>query len=83
MAPLTSAALVLSSLASLVAGHGYLKSITVNGENYLAWQVGQDDYVTPTPVRYARKLANNGPVPDFTSTNVTYVFLNLLLSELQ
>ncbi|KAH6641008.1 glycoside hydrolase [Chaetomium tenue] len=71
MAPLTSAALILGSLASLVAGHGYLKSITVNGENYLAWQVGQDDYVTPTPVRYARKLADNGPVPDFTSNNIT------------
>lgn len=73
MAPLSSAALILSSLATLVAGHGYLKSITVNGENYLAWQVGQDDYVTPTPVRYARKLADNGPVPDFTSNNITYV----------
>lgn len=72
MAPLTSVALILGGLASLVTGHGYLKSITVNGENYLAWQVGQDDYVTPTPVRYARKLADNGPVPDFTSNNVTY-----------
>jgi hypothetical protein len=71
MAPLTSAALVLSSLASLVAGHGYLKSIDVNGQNYLAWQVGQDNYVTPTPERYARKIANNGPVPDFTDKNIT------------
>jgi hypothetical protein len=73
MAPLSSAIVLLSSLASLVAGHGYLKSITVSGKNYLAWQVGQDDYVTPTPVRYARKLANNGPVPDFTTNNVTYM----------
>jgi hypothetical protein len=80
MAPLASTALVLTSLAGLVAGHGYLKSITVNGENYLAWQVGQDDYVTPTPVRYARKLANNGPVPDFTTTNLTYFSLQSLLS---
>ncbi|KAK4140164.1 family 61 putative glycoside hydrolase [Dichotomopilus funicola] len=70
MAPL-STTLLLGSLASLVAGHGYLKSITVNGENYLAWQVGQDDYVTPPPVRYARKLADNGPVPDFTTANIT------------
>lgn len=73
MAPLTSAALVLSSLASLVAGHGYLESIDVNGQNYLAWQVGQDDYVTPTPARYARKIANNGPVPDFTGKDITYI----------
>ncbi|KAG7289121.1 hypothetical protein NEMBOFW57_005484 [Staphylotrichum longicolle] len=73
MAPLSSIVVMLGSLASMVAGHGYLKSITVNGNNYLAWQVGQDDYVTPTPVRYARKLANNGPVPDFTTNNITYL----------
>ncbi|KAL2152112.1 hypothetical protein VTH82DRAFT_5296 [Thermothelomyces myriococcoides] len=71
MVPLTSKALILSSLASLVAGHGYLKSITVNGQDYLAWQVGQDDYVNPPPVRYARKLADNGPVPDFTTKDIT------------
>ncbi|KAL2172489.1 hypothetical protein VTG60DRAFT_5243 [Thermothelomyces hinnuleus] len=71
MAPFPSATLILSSLASLVAGHGYLKSITVNGQEYLAWQVGQDDYVDPPPVRYARKLADNGPVPDFTTKDIT------------
>lgn len=72
MAPLVSVAFVLATFASLAAGHGFLKSITVNGKNYLAWQVGQDNYVNPTPVRYARKLANNGPVPDFTSKDITY-----------
>ncbi len=71
MAPLSIAALVLGNLAGFVVGHGYLKSITANGQNYLAWQVGQDDFVTPTPVRYARKLVNNGPVPDFTTKNIT------------
>ncbi|KAL2163050.1 hypothetical protein VTH06DRAFT_6886 [Thermothelomyces fergusii] len=71
MAPLTSAALILGTLISLVSGHGYLKSITVNGKEYLAWQVGQDDYINPTPVRYARRLANNGPVPDFTTKDIT------------
>ncbi len=71
MAPLVSVVFMLSSLASLVIGHGYLKSITANGQNYLAWQVGQDDFVTPAPVRYARKLANNGPVPDFTTKDIT------------
>lgn len=75
MAPLASATLLLSSLASLVAGHGYLKSITVNGEEYLAWQVGQDDYVTPAPARYARKVADLGPVPDFTTKDITYVIV--------
>jgi hypothetical protein len=74
MAPLPSTAFVLGILANLVAGHGYLKSTTANGQNYLAWQVGQDDYVTPVPIRYTRKLINNGPVPDFTDKNITYVF---------
>lgn len=64
-------ALCLQALPALVAGHGYLKSITANGEEYLAWQVGQDDYLDPPPARYARKIANNGPVPDFTTDNIT------------
>ncbi len=59
------------NLASLVSGHGYLKSMTVNGQNYLAWQVGTDNYLSPAPVRYARRLTNNGPVPDFTSKDIT------------
>ncbi len=79
MAPLASATFILGILAEVVAGHGYLKSITANGQNYLAWQVGQDDFLNPTPVRYARKLANNGPVPDFTGKDITYVSLKSLL----
>lgn len=51
--------------------HGSLKTIQVNGQDYPAWQVGQDDYVTPPPVRYARKLRDVGPVPDFTTPDIT------------
>ncbi|MBE3043696.1 hypothetical protein IMZ48_14220 [Candidatus Bathyarchaeota archaeon] len=54
-----------------MAAHGYLKSITANGEDYLAWQVGQDDFLDPAPARYARKIENNGPVGDFTTDNIT------------
>ncbi|KAH6633802.1 glycoside hydrolase [Boeremia exigua] len=61
----------LLSLAQSVSAHGYLKSIEVGGKSYLAWQVGQDDYVTPEPARYARRIKDNGPVPDFTSVNIT------------
>ncbi|RYP81748.1 hypothetical protein DL770_005805 [Monosporascus sp. CRB-9-2] len=70
MVKLSISALLLCA-TNLVAGHGYLKSIVVNGQTYMAWQVGQDDYVTPTPERYARKLADNGPVPDFTTKDIT------------
>ena len=70
MARILSAALVLG-LINLAAGHGYLKSLTVNGKSYPAWQVGTDNFLNPVPVRYARRLDNNGPVPDFTSKDIT------------
>ena len=68
---LTLSALAVS-LLPLVSAHGYLKTISVNGgSSYLAWQVGQDDYVTPEPTRYARRIKDNGPVPDFTTADIT------------
>lgn len=61
-----------ASLLTSVHAHGYLKSISINGgQSYLAWQVGQDDYLTPEPLRYARRIKDNGPVPDFTSKDIT------------
>lgn len=50
----------LLGLIHSVSAHGYLKSIEVNGVSYLAWQVGQDDYLTPEPARYARRIKDNG-----------------------
>lgn len=46
--------------AHSVSAHGYLKSIEVSGASYLAWQVGQDEYVTPEPARYARRVKDVG-----------------------
>lgn len=51
---------VLLGLIHSVSAHGYLKSIEVKGVSYLAWQVGQDDYLTPEPARYARRIKDNG-----------------------
>ncbi|KEY74452.1 hypothetical protein S7711_04490 [Stachybotrys chartarum IBT 7711] len=65
-------ALAALALPSFVAAHGYLRSIIAGGQTYLAWQVGTDDYLPPpAPVRYARRIQDNGPVPDFTSPNIT------------
>jgi len=65
-------AISLLGFITSASAHGYLKSISVNGgANYLAWQVGQDDYLTPEPIRYARRIKDNGPVPDFTSKDIT------------
>lgn len=61
----------LFSFAHTVSAHGYLKSIEISGKSYLAWQVGQDDYLTPEPSRYARRIQDNGPVADFTTVNIT------------
>jgi len=52
----------LLGLTHSVSAHGYLKSIEVNGASYLAWQVFQDDFVTPEPTRYARRIQDNGYV---------------------
>jgi cellulase len=71
MYALSALALSLLGLAHTVSAHGYLKSIEVNGKSYLAWQVGSDDYITPEPTRYARRIQDNGPVADFTTVNIT------------
>jgi lytic cellulose monooxygenase (C1-hydroxylating) len=63
---------VLLSIPSLVAAHGYLKYIDAGGKRYEAWQVHSDPYLPPPPpVRYARKIQDEGPVIDFTSKNIT------------
>ncbi|KAH7083973.1 glycoside hydrolase [Paraphoma chrysanthemicola] len=61
---------VALSLTSVNA-HGYLKSVEVKGVSYLGFQINADKYVKPTPDRYIRRVENNGPVPDFTTTNIT------------
>ncbi|KAF2833494.1 glycoside hydrolase [Ophiobolus disseminans] len=61
----------LLGIAHTASAHGYLKSVEVNGVSYLAWQVGSDEYVTPEPSRYVRRVKDLGPVPDFTSKDIT------------
>lgn len=68
---LAAAGVLLCTLSSTVSAHGYLKYIDVAGVRYPAWQVGQDDFLTPTPSRFTRRIKDNGPVPDFTSMNIT------------
>lgn len=80
---LTILTIFLTSLP-LASAHGFLKNIQVNnGKLYPAWQVGQDDFVKPAPpVRYARRLKDQGPVPDFTTKDITYAFLLYLPSPI-
>ncbi|KAF1918266.1 glycoside hydrolase [Ampelomyces quisqualis] len=68
---LSALGVAVLGLTYSVAAHGYVKSVEVNGVSYLAWQVGQDDYVTPEPARYVRRVKDLGPVPDFTTKDIT------------
>jgi cellulase len=70
---LFSSLLASLALVQCALGHGSLKAIEVSGKQYLAWQINQDPYVKPPPVRYARKVLNEGAVKDFTGKGITYV----------
>jgi cellulase len=62
-------------LCHLASAHGSLKAIEVGGKQYMAWQINSDPYVKPPPVRYARRVLNEGPVKDFTGKGITYDLL--------
>ena len=70
--PLTNVLAVCAAFSTLIAAHGSLKYIEYNGKQYPAWQVGSDDYLTTVPARYARRIKDVGPVPDFTTKDITY-----------
>jgi hypothetical protein len=74
---LTSLIAVLLFALVSVNAHGSLKAIEVAGKQYLAWQIRKDDYVNPPPLRYARRVLNEGPVKDFTGKGITYVHSSL------
>jgi cellulase len=65
---------VLLSLAAALPGalaHGYLKEIITGGQTYTGWAPFSDPYISPAPVRYTRAYPGNGPVPDFTTDDIT------------
>ena len=68
---LALAPLLLILAAPAVSAHGYLSEIIVGSNTYKGWAPFSDPYITPAPVRYTRSFADNGPVADFTSSNIT------------
>jgi cellulase len=72
MAPLSHISLWIACLCGLVLAHGSLKAIEVGGKQYMAWQINSDPYAKPPPVRFARRVLNEGPVKDFTGKGITY-----------
>jgi lytic cellulose monooxygenase (C1-hydroxylating) len=71
----------LTAFSSLVQAHGYLKNVEYNGVKYPAWQVGQDEYLPTVPTRYVRRVKDVGPVPDFTTKDITYVTVYPILER--
>jgi cellulase len=68
---LAGASALLFAQLQPAAAHGYVQSIIANGVSYPGWAPFSDPFVTPEPVRYDRRILDNGPVNDFTSNNIT------------
>jgi hypothetical protein len=71
---------LLFNIILLAQAHGSLKAISVGGKEYLAWQIRRDDYEKSTPMRYSRRILNEGPVKDFTGKGITCA-INDTMSE--
>lgn len=63
--------LQVAVFVNVIRAHGFLKNVEYNGVKYPAWQVGQDDYLTTVPTRYVRRIKDVGPVPGFTTKDIT------------
>nr|VWO97201.1 Homeobox domain-containing protein [Ganoderma boninense] len=67
----TFAALAVAFVApSAVNAHGYVHSLEVGGKNYTGWLPFTDPYESPVPKRIVRKLPDDGPVLDATSSDL-------------
>lgn len=59
-------ALTVSSLTSLVHGHGYVQEVVIGSTDYTGYLPYTDPYYNPPPERIIRKIPGNGPVTDLT-----------------
>ncbi|KAI0706801.1 glycosyl hydrolase family 61-domain-containing protein [Cerioporus squamosus] len=65
------AALAVALVApSAVNAHGYVQGLTVGGKSYSGWLPFTDPYESPVPKRIVRKVPDDGPVLDATSSDV-------------
>lgn len=61
----------LLSAVTYVAAHGYVTSVTTDGQTESGWLPFSDPYMNPVPTRVVRKIPSDGPVLDITSTDIT------------
>ncbi|TBU33784.1 glycosyl hydrolase family 61-domain-containing protein [Dichomitus squalens] len=55
---------------STVNAHGYVHSIEAGGKNYSGWLPFTDPYESPVPKRIVRKVPDDGPILDVTSSDI-------------
>ncbi|KAF2436145.1 glycoside hydrolase [Tothia fuscella] len=63
MLSLLAGLLSITCLTQLASAHGSLKAIEVGGQRYMAWQINQDQFQKPPPIRYARGCGDAGNIP--------------------
>jgi len=60
----------LLAAVTYVTAHGYVQSVTADGQTESGWLPFSDPYQQPVPTRVVRKIPNDGPVTDITSTDI-------------
>ncbi|KAI0092942.1 glycosyl hydrolase family 61-domain-containing protein [Irpex rosettiformis] len=63
-------AFLLSAFVPHVVAHGFLKSVTIGGKDYPAWDADVDPYADPIPARVTRKVPDDGPVINLKDASV-------------
>jgi hypothetical protein len=60
----------LLASVTYVAAHGYVTSVTADGQTDSGWLPFTDPYMSPVPARVVRKIPNDGPVTDISKTDI-------------
>jgi hypothetical protein len=76
MLKLPLVAILLSAIAPTVLGHGYVESVTLNGQTYSGFLPWEDPYKNPVPDRIVRKIPDNGE-PEINAEGLLLIFTPL------
>jgi hypothetical protein len=76
-------AFVLLLLSISVAGHGFVKTVTVDGTDYPGFDPNTDPYASPVPARVIRKIPSDGPGTSQNKHLRFYICRSLITQQLQ
>jgi len=60
----------LLATVTYVAAHGYVQSVTADGQTESGWLPFTDPFMQPVPTRAIRRIPNDGPVTDISNTDI-------------